>query len=252
MRKLSSRLIALPLSALAVSASATTWTVQEPTWELDGNSKTYPSQSACVAAAQAMPAATYHCTSSNVASIVGSSAPVNNPPPPPPGGGGGGNSGNQLWVYQNGTFYWPGDYSWSVKVNYKDTSGAPRSGTNDIAVTGIGGFQPFATNFDLDISPYRYLVFSLKPTIRNQQWASAFYQIGDVATGVKLNVLNYGPAPAVGQWTTYKIPLNAGGYGIPQGTHIYKFMIQDQTADVAGSGYSTNKWYVDDIHFSAN
>jgi hypothetical protein len=249
MRKLSSRLIGLPLSALALSASATTWTVTDPTWQLDGNSKSYPSQAQCVAAAQAMPAATYHCTSSGVAQIVGNASGVTPTPPP---GGGTGSSGNQLWVYQNGTFSWPGDYSWGVKVNYKDTTGVPMSGAYDIAVSGIGGFQPFATNFDLDISPYHYLIFSLKPTIRNQQWASAFYQIGDVATGVKLNVLNYGPAPVVGQWTTYKIPLYAGGYGIPAGTHVYKFMIQDETADVQGSGYTTNTWYVDDVHFSAN
>jgi hypothetical protein len=248
MRKLSSRLIGLPLSTLALSASATTWTVTGPVWELDGNSQSYPSESACVTAAEAMPAATYHCTSSNVAKIVGSAGTVATTPPAT----GTGTSGAQLWVYQNGTFYWPGDYSWSVKVNYKDTAGIPTSGAYDIAVTGIGGFQPFATNFDLDISPYRYLVFSLKPTIANQTWASAFYQIGDVATGVKLNVLNYGAAPAVGKWTTYKIPLGSGGYQIPAGTHIYKFMIQDETADQNGSGYTTNRWYVDNIHFSAN
>jgi hypothetical protein len=250
MRKLSSRLMGLPLGMLALSASATTWVVTEPTWELDGNSKSYSSEAACVAAAEAMPAATYHCTSSNVAKIVGTTGTNSTTPPPPTTGTG--TSGAQLWVYQNGTFYWPGDYSWSVKVNYKDTSGVPLDGPYDISVTGIGGFQPFATNYDLDIAPYKYLVFSLKPTISNQTWASAFYQIGDVATGIKLNVLNYGPAPSVGKWTTYKIPLGAGGYQIPSGTHVYKFMIQDETADRSGSGYTTNKWYVDDIHFSAN
>jgi hypothetical protein len=248
MRKLSSALMGVPLGMLALTATATTWTVNQPTWQLDGNGQFYPTEQACVTAAQAMPAATYHCISSNVATIVGSAGAVSSTPPPT----GTGTSGTQLWVYQNGTFYWPGDYSWNVKVNYKDTSGGPLDGPYDIAVTGIGGFQPFATNYDLDISPYKYLVFSLKPTIANQQWASAFYQIGDIATGVKLNVLNYGPAPAVGQWTTYKIPLGAGGYQIPAGLHIYKFMIQDQTADQSGSGYATNKWFVDDIHFSAN
>ncbi|MFL6604085.1 MAG: hypothetical protein ACJ8R9_22535 [Steroidobacteraceae bacterium] len=244
MRKLPSLLAGLPLGALALSASATTWTVTEPTWQLDGNGKSYSSQTACVAAAQAMPAATYHCTSSNVAEIVGTSSGASTPPPTSTTG--------QLWVYQNGNFYWPGDYSWSVKVNYKDTAGVPMSGPYDISVTGIGGFQPFATNFDLNIAPYKYLIFSLKPTIANQTWASAFYQIGDQAIGIKLNVLNYGPQPAVGKWTTYKIPLGAGGYQIPAGTHIYKFMIQDQTADQPNTGYTTNKWYVDDIHFSAN
>src|SRR5689334_11607756 len=120
MRKLSSALIGLPLGMLALSAGATTWTVSEPTWELDGNAKFYPSEAACVAAAEAMPAATYHCTSSNVAKIVGTAGTTSSTPPPPTGTT---TSGTQLWVYQNGTFYWPGDYSWSVQVNYKDTAG---------------------------------------------------------------------------------------------------------------------------------
>jgi hypothetical protein len=75
--------------------------------------------------------------------------------------------------------------------------------------------------------------------------------VGDKLTGHGVNVLNYGPEPVVGQWNTYKIPLGAGGYEIPHGTHIYKFMFIDQTADQTDSGYSTNRWYVDNLYFSA-
>ena len=154
-------------------------------------------------------------------------------------------------VYSNGEFNWQGDYSWGVTINYKDTRGSPLSGKYDICVTGIGGFQPYALGFDFDPSPYRYLVVSLKPTIANQKWDSAFYAVGDKLTGHGVNVLNYGPEPVVGQWTTYRIPLGAGGYDIPAGTHIYKFMFIDQTADQTNSGYSTNRWYVDNLYFAA-
>lgn len=161
-----------------------------------------------------------------------------------------GSGASVFQIFHNGVFSWGGDYSWGVTLDYKDTSGIPLQGPYDIAVTGIGGFQPFATNYDFDPSPYKYLVFSLKPTLANQQWQSGFYKVGDIATGVILNVLNYGPAPVVGQWTTYKIPLGAGGYQLTSGTHIYKFMIQDQTADIQGSGYTNNHWYVDGIYFT--
>ncbi len=71
--------------------------------------------------------------------------------------------------------------------------------------------------------------------------------------GVKINVTDYGASPPViGQWNQYKIPLGAGGYQIPAGTHIYKFMLQDQTANMSGYNGPTNVWYVDNIEFTAN
>jgi hypothetical protein len=159
--------------------------------------------------------------------------------------------GGPHWVYHNGAFHWQGDYSWGVVIDYKDKAGAALSGKYSISVTGIGGFQPYAPGFDFNPSRYRYLVVSLKPTIPDQKWDSAFYAVGDVLTGHGVNVLKYGPTPVVGQWNTYKIPLGEGGYEIPSGTHIYKFMFIDQTADQTNSGYKTNRWYVDEIYFSA-
>jgi hypothetical protein len=155
--------------------------------------------------------------------------------------------GKTFWIYRKGTFYWQGDYSWGVKVDFRDTSGEPIEGRHAIAVTGIGGFQPYAQGNDFDTTPYKYLVFSLKPTIAHQTWDSGFEAVGDVPTGIVVDVLKYGPAPVVGQWGTYKIPLGAGGYQIPFGSHIYKFMIQDQTADQPALGLKTNLWYVDNV-----
>lgn len=163
------------------------------------------------------------------------------PPVPAP------SPGTFVWVYKDGVFSWPGDYSWGVKVDYADTVGKP--GSKCISVFGIGGFQPYAPNFDLDPSPYKFLTFSLKPTIPNQQWQSAFYAVGDIPMGVPVDVLKFGPAPVVGQWTTYKIPLGVGGYQLPA-KHVYKFMIQDQTADQGGNTIP-NRWYVDTIGLTA-
>jgi len=154
------------------------------------------------------------------------------------------------YVFHNGKFYWQGDYSWGVKIDYQDKSGAAPSGKYSIAVSGIGGFQPYAPGYDFDPGKYKYLVVSLKPTIPAQTWDSACYAVHDVLTGHGINVLHYGPTPEVGKWNTYKIPLGAGGYDIPPGTHIYKFMFIDQTADQTNSGYTTNRWYVDDLYFS--
>ena len=49
-----------------------------------------------------------------------------------------------------------------------------------------------------------------------------------------------GPAPVVGQWGVYTIPLADLGV---LGTSIYKFAIQDKT------GLASNVWYVDDVGF---
>ncbi len=150
-----------------------------------------------------------------------------------------------FWVYANGLFDWPGDYSFAATVDYTDTSGQPLSGAYDIKVTlnaVWGGWLPYAQNYDFNSKPYTKLTFALKPTVSAQQWDVYFVGVGDVslASGCTQNVLNYGPAPVVGQWATYTIPLSALCVA---GTSIYKFAIQDQT------GLSSNVWYVDNVGF---
>ncbi len=157
-----------------------------------------------------------------------------------------------FWVYRLGAFNWQGDYSWGVKIDYRDASAGPAQGKYAISVRGVGGFQPYAQNNDFDPSRFSYLTFSLKPTLPDQLWDSGFEAVGDVPVGKLINLASFGPKPVVGQWGTYKIPLGEGGYQIPRGTHIYKFMIQDQTADQPGGKYKTNLWYVDDIAFTAD
>jgi len=148
-----------------------------------------------------------------------------------------------FWVYTNGVFAWPGDYSFVSTIDYKDTSGAPLSPPYDIkwTVTGAwGGFQPYATNWSFDTTPYTYLRFAMKPTVAGQKAIVYFMLVGDKPVGVSVNVLDYGPAPVVGQWAVYTIPLSDIGVA---NTNIYKFAIQDQT------GLSSNVVYLDDIGF---
>lgn len=157
------------------------------------------------------------------------------------------------WVYYNGaiSLSWPNDYSFGdIVVDYQDTSGSPLSGAYDIKVTtnNYGGWQPASENWSFDITGCQYLTFALKPTQANQTWASAFLYVGDIATGIVLDLPNaaYGPAtPTVGQWNVYKIPL--ADY-FPNGVvpqTIYKFFLQDSTG-------TANTWYLDNVGFTAN
>jgi hypothetical protein len=174
------------------------------------------------------------------------------------------------WGYYDGTFNWGGDYSWNVALNYQDTSGEPLSGAHDLKVslTGQwGGWQPFMCSgvaaplpacialYDYPLGDFTYLTFALKPTVANQQWSAQFIAVGDTAiacnyanpypiSGAGVSVLAYGPAPVVGQWATYKIPLAA--FCVGPGTanvDVYKFHIQDQT------GLASNTWYIDNVGF---
>jgi hypothetical protein len=178
------------------------------------------------------------------------------------GGGGSTSTAGTFWVFQNGVFNWGGDYSSNATPNYKSTAGTPESGSYDIAVsvTGAWGlFQPYAggtvPNWNFDASGYKYLTVDLKPTVASQVWQIYFMQVGDKqimnanGTPEVVNPTAYGPAPVVGQWATYKIPLSAvltqhsSGSAV-LATAVYKFAIQDQT------GRSSNLFYVDNLGFT--
>jgi hypothetical protein len=147
------------------------------------------------------------------------------------------------WVYHGGTFYWPGDYSSNATPYYTDKSGEPVGGGRDIKVVLQGKwglFQPYATNWDFDTKPYAYFTFSIKPTLPDQALQIYFMQVGDKPVGNVVNPFKYGPAPEVGKWTAYRIPLEDLGV---DHIHVYKFAIQDQT------GRGENTFYLDDVGF---
>jgi hypothetical protein len=158
-----------------------------------------------------------------------------------------GSGGSRVfWVYHDGEFAWPGDYSYVATPDYRDKSGAPLSGKYDIKITLTskwGAWQPFATNWVFDTTPYNYLRFALKPTQPNQAAQVYFMLVGDKPVGTMVNPLKYGPPPVVGQWNVYTIPL--ADIGVAK-TKIYKFAIQDQT------GLPNNVFYVDDVAFVAD
>lgn len=150
------------------------------------------------------------------------------------------------WGYHAGVFSWAGDYSYAAKINYADTVGNP--GGKDVAVTltsSWGAWQPFmAANWKYSTTGYTKLTFSLKPMQPGQRWNVFFVGVGDVAlpAGCGKDVLKYGPAPVVGQWATYTVPL--ADLCVGGGIDVYKFDIQDQT------GQLQNTWYVNDVGFT--
>jgi hypothetical protein len=188
----------------------------------------------CAADTYSNLAANCAATTITVAAASGTTPPP--PPPPPPVSG-------TSWVYYNGVFDWPGDYSFVASPNYADTSGAPLSGPHDVKVTltgAWGGWLPYAKNWSFNSSGYTKLTFALKPTVANQKWYVYFVKVGDIPVGISVDASKYGPAPVVGKWATYTVPLADLGV---LGTTIYKFCIQDQT------GLSNNTWYVDNVGF---
>jgi hypothetical protein len=162
-------------------------------------------------------------------------------------------AGGTTWVYHDGVFSWPFDYSWGgLQLEYTDTTGNPLTPPYDIKATGpiFSGWQPASLNWSFDITGCRYLTFALKPTVANQKWHSEFLYVGDIATGVgvDLELGKYGPVPVSGQWNVYKIPLVDYFPGGVVPSSIYKFFIQD----TSGNGGANNVWYIDNVGFLAN
>lgn len=162
-------------------------------------------------------------------------------------------SAGVFWVYHNGVFAWPGDYSFNATINYKDTVGLPLSPPTDIAVNIVapwGGFQPFAFGAGgtpFDTRPYKYLQYCTKPTKAGELHGTGFDADNDVADGTPIQIVagpgvtKYGPVPTVGKWGCYKIPLADFGLTNPL---ILKLSITD------GTGLVPNLFYVDDVGFS--
>jgi hypothetical protein len=160
------------------------------------------------------------------------------------------------WVYQNGRMHWDGDWSFGVDaVDYRDKAGGPLEGPFDIAISGRqwGGWQPF---FSLtcqsqhaacfDTTRYKYLIFSGKGTVAHQIFQVGFMSSGDTPDGPVIMVTQYcsgGTDPEMGRWNSCKVPLSA--FKLID-TKVSKFWIQDQT------GLPSNKWYLDDVGFTAD
>ncbi len=138
-------------------------------------------------------------------------------------------------VYGSGKFNWAGDWSFAGTPNY-----APPNLT--FTVTGAWGcWLPYAPNETFNTAGLTHITLVLQPTQANQKWSLSFYTAGDVLIQPGIDISAYGPAPVVGQWGTYIIPLTAVGV---TGQPIMKFGLQDQT------GLASNVWYVQTAAFS--
>jgi hypothetical protein len=177
---------------------------------------------------------------SRYAPIAG--APIVTPVTPPAPSG-------TFWVYQNGVFAWAGDYSFGTgPINYADTVGKPGGKCISVPIVSPwGGFQPFAAGGNFDLTPYKYLTYSLKPTLAGALFATGFAAVNDVADGTSVITAGvvsskYGPVLQAGVWSTYKIPL--ADFKLTN-LSVLKFSIAD------GTGVKTNQFYVDNIGFTA-
>ena len=165
-------------------------------------------------------------------------------------------AGATFVVYADGSFNWPGDYSYSATLNYRDTTGKPAQGKYDLSVSlsaPWGAWQPYGPNWNFDLRPYRFLQFDLKPTIAHQQWNCFALMVGDKnivdlsGKQVAVDINKYGPSPEPGTWATYKVPL--ADFMTNQGIELdamYKFDIHDE------SGLPKNVFYVNNVKFTAN
>jgi hypothetical protein len=158
------------------------------------------------------------------------------------------------WVYHNGAFRWPGDWSWEANIDYSDTSGAPALGRHDIAVTitgGTGGWQPYVSTTCqyratdcFDITPYKFMVFALKPTVGDARWAVNILSAQDKPDGRVNDISTFAQSPqcpTVGHWCSYKIPLSAFDLKNPK---VLKFSIQDESGPA--------RFYVADVGFTVD
>jgi hypothetical protein len=165
---------------------------------------------------------------------------------------GAGSAASIFWIYKDGKYAWPGDYSYQASVDYKDKKGKPEGETYDIAVTlngQWGAWQPYATGMNFDRTGRKNLIFKLKPT-RGLSFSCQFLKVGDkpmrvsASDGSQLSVdiSKYGSKPVPGEWGSYSIPLD--DLVKDQGTvlqNFYKFAIQNQ------SGLGDDVYYITDV-----
>jgi hypothetical protein len=165
------------------------------------------------------------------------------------------------WIYKDGVFNWPGDWSGSeAQINYKDTVGDP--GTEDIAVkveAPWGFWLPYCPQVgptiagyrvpSCDLAPYTSITMRMKATIAKQTWSLTIYKYNvvdgqlkaDTVVGSVPNLAPYGGDAEVGKFVTYTVPLaDLGASGL---TTMYKLLLQDET------GLTGQTWYVNDVAF---
>lgn len=139
----------------------------------------------------------------------------------------------QFWFYKDGTLYAynaSADLSGPNTANYSDTSLSPPTGSADIALTlaGANGFlqapsySPGTWIYGMEGGAFKYLYFSIKPTVAATQFLLSFHSRGtpgDIGQPfITLDISSYGPTPTSGVWGNYKVLLTDLGFGVATGT----------------------------------
>lgn len=159
-------------------------------------------------------------------------------------------------IYVNGKFYWPGDWSWGTPapiVNYAAPGGLDGTCVEFQENGTYSGWQPYAPlvngNPELLQGSQNFLYMSIKAT-KPASWQSGWMQTvaatptEDVSVGITVNLAGYAVGAVHDGFQDYKIPLGTGGYGLPAGVLLRKFMVQDDTGD------GTNTFYFDRVYLS--
>jgi len=117
-----------------------------------------------------------------------------------------------------------GRYDCATTANAADTSGNPGADSLptpfDYLLGGCTYYQPFSgpptvPSYALSLAPFNYMILDLNPTAANSFSLQIISRISDGVTPNGADLLfytfvplnNYGPAPVVGQWASYKVPL---------------------------------------------
>jgi hypothetical protein len=165
--------------------------------------------------------------------------------------------GSSYTVYANGVLgggdgNWVADFDNSAsEANYKDTTGAPQTGTYDLKFTGNQTYPiwlPYSNNppKSFPMAGYTQMVFDLKVTIANDPFNLEMIPAGDetcptVTCVVQLPNTAYGAATfQAGVWYHITIPLASVGVpGFPGGA-IYKFGLQEDSGKIGVVFYVNN------------
>lgn len=164
-------------------------------------------------------------------------------------------------VYSNGVLgggdgNWVGDFDNSpTEANYRDTTGAPATGTYDLKFTGNQQWpiwMPYANDppKSFPMAGYTSIQFDLKPTSSNQPFSFYFVPAGDEASpsSCTVNLPNaaYSGPFVAGQWVHVTIALGVlcvTNPAIFPGANVYKFGMQEQ------SGKNGAVWYENNVTF---
>jgi hypothetical protein len=182
-------------------------------------------------------------------------APVPGPTPPatPP------SAAPDVVVLSAGKFHWSGNFNYGGSVEKDavlDLQGVRSSSFTATALpSGGGGWLPYRSTF-FNTTGYGYLQLTLKPTREGQTWkVTQPENAGDIAVpgSTEAIVEQFGPAPIVGQYGVYRIPLGVGGLNLPIGVTFWKFGLQDQMPyGPHPENAKGNVFYISDARFTAN